>query len=470
MLALAPAQAAAGDQPNELHTIHTHLNRGQHTRALTLLRGYVHAHPGSLRAQILYQDVMRAAGKTDELRKEYRRQRSELAGDPEARYLYARTLEPSRAIPELRAVLKARPNFAPAYTDLAGALLKRAKGRERALRRAEKAARKAVSLAPEDARGHEILGAVLEGLGALEEAETSYRSAMEVSRGSYRAHFRLAHLLARRNQSAEGLRVLDRIVDEAKENPLVYVHRGLILGSAGRTEDAVRAYEESIRLAPPDPLVLVLLARSHAELAEWDSATDALQRALDLDPELAAAYAVRGYMALRRGLPDAAIDSYKRAIRYEKRNASHYYSLGVATEKAGRPHEALQHYRRAAQIDPENPDYRLVLGAVHERRGRPGDALAAYKKATVLSPEDPDGWIRYGHVAADLRRYRVAAGAFQRAVELDPDRVEILKSLGIVNEMRRRKDEAIAAYKLYLRKGGKDKRVRAWLTALTTPR
>ena len=107
---------------------------------------------------------------------------------------------------------------------------------------------------------------------------------------------------------------------------------------------------------------------------------------------------------------------------------------------------------------------------MHERRGRPGDALAAYKKATVLSPEDPDGWIRYGHVAADLRRYRVAAGAFQRAVELDPDRVEILKSLGIVNEMRRRKDEAIRAYRLYLRRGGKDKRVRAWLEALSAPR
>ena len=44
---------------------------------------------------------------------------------------------------------------------------------------------------------------------------------------------------------------------------------GVVLYSAGRTEDAVKAYKESIRLAPPDPLLLVLLALPVVFIGFW---------------------------------------------------------------------------------------------------------------------------------------------------------------------------------------------------------
>lgn len=66
--------------------------------------------------------------------------------------------------------------------------------------------RKAVSLSPEDAAIHFNLGAMLEGVGDLEEAEASFRRTISLVPDLAEAHKRLGKILLRLGRHREGLR------------------------------------------------------------------------------------------------------------------------------------------------------------------------------------------------------------------------------------------------------------------------
>ncbi|MGH7162155.1 MAG: tetratricopeptide repeat protein [Planctomycetota bacterium] len=460
--ALASHPARAGDLKSELFEVNRRLRDGRPSDALELLRPILDTHPDALDAHALYQDVMLAAGNETELRATYEARVKERPQDPAARYLFARLLKGPRAVTESRAVVKLAPQFARGWLGLAGAL-KRVGRRDDA----EAAARKAVSLDALSAEVHDLLGWLVEQRGDRKEAEALYRRALDLDPGSLPARFKLAHLLVRSDRGEAALEEIERARELAPGDPQVAVHRGLVQSVLGNDKEAAAAYEEAVGKAPADPLVLVLLAETCAELSEWDLASKSVARALELRPDFAPAYAARGYAALRRKDVAAAVEAYRQAARLAPGNASHYYYLGLATERAGNRREAVVQYRRAAQKDPGNALYRLALGSALEQSGRVREALAAYKEATKLSPDDPDAWIRLGHVCAGARQARQAVAAFEKARALAPDDVEILKSLGIVYEVGLRNlKEAARCYKEYVDKGGKDKRVAEWLAQI----
>jgi len=459
---VASALAGGGDSALALRRADEKLRAGQRSAALALLQGIVAENPGMVEAHVLYQDVMRAAGKDADLLETYRARRAEAPDDPTARYLYARLLSGGRAVSELRQVVRDAPDFALAWTDYARALRHAGK-----LEKAEEAARRAVALDAASPGAHDALGWVLERRGDLEGAERSYREALQRDERFLKARFKLAHLLARTERGEEALEEIARAAADAPGEPQVFVHKGLVLGALGRHAEAAQAYAAAVAGAPQDPLVLVLLAESYAELSEWDLGANAARRALEREPKLAAAHAALGYIALRRDDSAGALASYKTAARYEPRNATYQYYEGLVHERRDDWNGAVRCYRAAIARDRDHPGYRLALGGAYEKLGKLRSALAAYKEAVRLAPEDVQAWARYGHTAADGRKPKLAIEAFTKANELDPEDTGVLLSLGVLYETGVRKpDKAAECYRKYLAAGGKDERVRRWLDAL----
>ncbi|MBA3718194.1 MAG: tetratricopeptide repeat protein [Actinobacteria bacterium] len=128
-------------------------------------------------------------------------------------------------------------------------------------------------------------------------------------------------------------------------------------------------------------------ARASLEEGDLERAREALQRALENDPNDSAALVDLGYLALG----------------------------------AGNEEEATELFRQALEREPGNIDALRAIATIHGRSGRAEDAFDAANAVADAQPEDPLAALELAEVALDLGRLDEAASAFQRMRGLDDD-------------------------------------------------
>lgn len=161
--------------------------------------------------------------------------------------------------------------------------------------------------------------------------------------------------------------------------------RGVDYGTAGRFEEALAAFDElsgrgslevpveRLREAVADVIdgkldretALCLFKGIDAfDDGDYDPALENLDRAIELDPELALAYFYRGgiYIYTERRGNTSAVSDFDHAIELDPGFAMAWYLRGVTHVKKGEFDKALKDFTRAIEL---RPDYR----AAYSNRG-----------------------------------------------------------------------------------------------------
>ncbi len=161
-----------------------------------------------------------------------------------------------------------------------------------------------------------------------------------------------------------------------------------------------------------------------------DSAITEFGRAIQIDPNYAAAYAGLGeaywigyQQPMNRGKEwlTKASQTCERALNVSPDLPEGHTCLANVLYGEGKYEEAVQHYQRALDLDP-NSDYALgQLADAYQKLGNAPAAEAAYKKAISLRPKY---WAVYnwlGIFYAGQAQYTAAADMFRKVTELAPD-------------------------------------------------
>src|SRR6202046_4172629 len=121
-------------------------------------------------------------------------------------------------------------------------------------------------------------------------------------------------------------------------------------------------------------------------------AREAVQRALVLNPNLAAAHAQMGRLQAPGDFDWAGANaSIQRAIALEPGNPEHLRVAASSAAYLGRFDQALQLGRRAVDLDPLNASGWENLGEIEFYNGQLDEAAADCKKAIELNPDVPPG-------------------------------------------------------------------------------
>ena len=139
-------------------------------------------------------------------------------------------------------------------------------------------------------------------------------------------------------------------------------------------EEAVRCFEQVVRLEPESPLGHLGLAWTKlsafrygwGEPAALERAAGLARKALELDETCADAHALLGYHSLLLGRHDAAIAEGERAVALNPNHADNTANLGCSYVMSGRPADAVACMRKAMRLSPVYPAWYLnVLGFAH---------------------------------------------------------------------------------------------------------
>ncbi len=279
-----------------------------------------------------------------------------------------------------------------------------------------------------------------------------------------------------------------------KQNPTYaggHFMLGRVLAELDRSDEALKAFREAVRLEPTNAGYAVAAAQAMLEKGLANDAAAALAGVAtdSLKPaQKAAVLTTKGQVALAQGDTTQAIEFGKQATHADANNAEAWGFLGSAYSRADRSNDAFQAYRRGFELSG-NPTLgrnavaagtraaRLASGQqkrtlydavaavatkLAEKRGGPEGALMAAE--ALLGAQDFDGalqWLeRSGLDNALVLYYRgqcylgkdslgEAEANFRKALAKGPPselRRQIYSSLGFVLDKAKRYQEAAQAY------------------------
>jgi DNA-binding winged helix-turn-helix (wHTH) protein/TolB-like protein len=175
--------------------------------------------------------------------------------------------------------------------------------------------------------------------------------------------------------------------------------------------EAQRLFRNAIEKDPKFTLAYVGLADSMVFFYEIGEVNVLLAKALELDPNLAEAYATRGFVETVHGWEwQAAEASFRKSIELNPgyATAHHWYAILLGIE--GRNDEAKAELRRALEIDPLSHNFLADLGQVHYFAREYDQAKMFCQRALALYPDFP-------HAHAYLYDVYLKTGEYDAAID-----------------------------------------------------
>jgi tetratricopeptide (TPR) repeat protein len=141
-----------------------------------------------------------------------------------------------------------------------------------------------------------------------------------------------------------------------------------------------------------------------------------------------------------------ALVSLKEAIRLNPEAAVAHNYLSAVYAARGELDEAIAHAERAVEIDPGLAIAHNNLGTYFTSKGDLERARAAMVRALKLDPEYPEAYNNLGNVHFKAGRLDEASSSFEKALSLRPNYIEALVNRGLLLGERGRFPEAIESF------------------------
>jgi Flp pilus assembly protein TadD len=176
-----------------------------------------------------------------------------------------------------------------------------------------------------------------------------------------------------------------------------------------------------------------------------DEAVGLIRGALDLNPDVAAAWVNLGHVQNAAGRPDDAAAAYARAVALQPADAGVLGTLVTVLWGRGRRDEALAGMDQLVALRPGDIEVRHHRANMRREAKRLADALADYDVVLKARPELAETWSNRGAVLSEMGRADEALKSLERALALEPDMPAALNNRAFTLRELSRFDEALVS-------------------------
>jgi tetratricopeptide (TPR) repeat protein len=220
--------------------------------------------------------------------------------------------------------------------------------------------------------------------------------------------------------------------DTIAKNPratAAYLNLGQALIKRGKTGEAIRCYEEALRIDPNFVEGHSNLGIALVQQGRLAEAVGHYEEALRINPAFAEAHNNLGTAFLRLGKLPEAIQQLEQALRLKPNYVDAHNNLGTALARAGRIPEAIAHWEQALRLRPDFAEAHNNLGSALAGNGQIQDAIAHYQEALRLKPDYADAHNNFGNALLQEGKLLEAVEQYQRALALNPNLTAARNSL-----------------------------------------
>jgi Flp pilus assembly protein TadD len=217
-------------------------------------------------------------------------------------------------------------------------------------------------------RNNLSLGSAFFQRGYYDQAEVSFRRALQDDPSSAEAHYSLGSVYLKQEKNAQARasfeQALKLTASYPDTGPNAWNNLGLLATREGRTSDAIGYFQGALRLSPDYWIALENLGSAYRQQKRWDEARAALERVV----------------ATRPNDPDAN------------------YSLAMVYAQTDDTERAYQYLQKALTLRPAYPEALNNLGVLYLRTRRRDDAVAKFEECIRVAPGFDQSYLNLARV------------------------------------------------------------------------
>ncbi len=274
---------------------------------------------------------------------------------------------------------------------------------------AEKLFRRAVQIKADFAPAHAHLGLLYFQQGRTEEAAPPLREALRIDSARTDALNALVQILrdqseaaAAASDSARALTLLREARDYAPENPDIQFEFGTMALQLSLWDDAIAAFQQTLRLRQDDPVALYSLGRAFLGKWKFEDARQQFARYVEARPDDASGHCALGMTLAALENTQEAREQFERSIALAPEQVESYFRLGLIDLNTKDLDDAATNFRHVLARDSKHAAALSGLGRVAFEQKHYSDAIDLLQRAITA-----DDSLREAHYYLGLSLFRV---------------------------------------------------------------
>lgn len=273
--------------------------------------------------------------------------------------------------------------------------------------------KKAISLDPEFAIGHNNLGVVYLALEEYQEALSSFQTAMSL--------------------------------DPKYKKP--YLNIGSTYLAQKKYDKVLEYYQQALEIDPNYALAYYAIADFYFRQKKYNEAVISLQKSQKLDPNYLDTYKQLAEVFIEQGQSQKAIDELNKGLKV-KEDGGFYIALANIYRDLGETKKADELFAKGLSLQPtSSAAYQYNIGSQLKREGKFKEAKEQLIKALALDPKNTSTYITFAQVEEELGNLDESIKLLKQAQTIEVDNIDIYDSLGTAYSKKRDYQAAVATYK-----------------------
>lgn len=229
----------------------------------------------------------------------------------------------------------------------------------------------------------------------------------------------------------EAVDVGERAIQAAPSDPRGYTIKARALDLSGKSTDAIPVAQAGLSVDRGFAPLYVALSGAYRNIDRYDTALDAAEEAIRLDPLDPSARRVYALALIWVGRRDEALSQLEEAVGLNPNSVPPYFELAsmyrnlakVDTAQGQQYYElAVATYEQIIAMQPNNAKAYLRLCETYTEIGEHKRAQGYCEDAVTLRPEYAEAWRALGQTQYPQRNYEGAIESFETCVKLEQSR------------------------------------------------
>jgi len=197
---------------------------------------------------------------------------------------------------------------------------------------------------------------------------------------------------------------------------------GTTLLQQGRRDDALKAFDKAVQLAPDNPELWRDLGNALVALERPGEAIASYQQALRLNPYFHDAACQMGLVLRGLGRMEEALTCFNLCDVLQPNHAPTLTQRAITLRHLKRFDDALADYQQVHALDPANADICNNIGVSLQALGQDEEALPWFDRTLKLRPESVEALGNKAVALGNTHRFGDAFATYERVLALDPNR------------------------------------------------